>query len=184
MNRKAISLIEFIAAISIFFVVSLILILALTYTRNSIEMFNISASLQEEMQNALNIMTSELRQTRSSKITSGPVSADGIWYNSLTFAIPFDIDADSDILDAWGAVEWSNQNPQNWSVNYQLTGNQIIRTSGDGRSPVLANHIISLGFRRSALTPMLIEISLTGRENTFLNRQIEFTLTNNAKMRN
>ncbi len=183
-TNKAITLVEFMIAAAIFLIISLALVLTLNYTRQSIEVVIVSTELQEEAYNALNIITTELRGTNSTKINAGPILADDIGYVSITFAIPFDVDSDGDILDASGLIEWSDQNPANWDVAYSLSGNQLIRTAGDGRNPILANHVTFLEFKRSVATPSFIEISMTVEKSTFFNRTIEVSLTSQIKMRN
>ncbi|MBU2540381.1 MAG: hypothetical protein KJ593_00605 [Candidatus Omnitrophica bacterium] len=183
-TNRAITLAEFMIAAFVFLVVSLALVLTLNYTRQSIEVVIVSTELQEEMYNALSLVTAELRETTSTKINDGPILADGMWYNSITFAIPYDIDADGDILDSSGLIEWSDQNPANWTLTYALSGSQLIRTAGDGRAPILANHVTSLLFRRSVVAPSFIDVSIILQKDTFFNRTIEISLTNQVKMRN
>lgn len=183
-KERAVTLVELIVSIAIFAMVALGLIIVLNYTRGSIEIFQTTSSLEEEIQNALNVMTNELRQTRAAKITAGPVNADGLWYNSISFAIPYDIDSDADIINATGAMEWSDQNPQNWTVSYAFSGTQLRRTAGDNRNPILANNITSVSFRRQIATPGLIDVSVSGQMTTYLNRTVQISITDSVEMRN
>jgi type II secretory pathway component PulJ len=183
-TKRAVTLTELMVAIAIFIFIAIGLLLVLNYSRNSIEIVKISSNLQEELENALYIMIRELRQTQPAKIIAGPTSANDIWYNEVSFAKPFDIDGDSDILNSSSAIEWSEQATPAWTVRYFLSGNQLQRSGSGGVSSVLANHVSAVGFKRSASTPMVIQISLTGRANTFLNRPIDIFLTNEVTMRN
>jgi len=185
MNKeRAVTLVEFIVAVAIFALVATGLLLTLNYTRGSMELVKIATSLEEEMQNALYTMASELRQTRNSKIAVGPVNADGVWYDTIRFSIPWDINGDGNVVSATGELEWSDQGTSNWTVTYALSGFQLLRTSGDGRNPVLASHITAVSFRRQAGTPGLVDITLTGQMTTYLNRTIQISLTNSVEMRN
>lgn len=183
-SNRAFTLIEFLVAASIFAMFICGLAVVVTHSRNAIETANISSTLQEELHNALDIMILELRQTQESKIVFGPVSADGIWYNEISFAKPFDFDSDGDVLNAADGLEWSSQAPLPWVVRYFLDGNQLKRSCENNSQYVLTNDVISIGFRRSSTQPSLIQISITGRKVTFFNRPIEISLTNQVNMRN
>ncbi len=183
-SNRAFTLTEFLVAAAIFAMFITGLAVVVTHSRNTIETANVSSTLQEELQNALDIMTMELRQTQEAKIASGPVSADGIWYNEISFSRPLDIDSDGDVLNAMDGIEWSSQASLPWVVRYFLDGNQLKRSCENNSQFVLTNDVISVGFKRSAGQPSLVQISITGRKVTFFNRPIEISLTNQVNMRN
>lgn len=183
-SNRAFTLTEFLVAASIFAMFIGGLAVVVTHSRNAIETANISSTLQEELHNALDIMVLELRQTQESKIVSGPVSADGIWHNEISFAKPFDFDSDGDVLNAVDRLEWSNQAPLPWVVRYFLDSGQLKRSCENNSQYTIANNVISVGFKRVSSQPSLIQISITGRRVTFFNRPIEISLTNQVNMRN
>lgn len=183
-SNRAFTLTEFLVAAAIFALFIGGLAVVITHSRNAIESANTSSTLQEELQNALDVMTMELRQTQEAKIVSGPVVADGIWYNEISFSKPFDIDSDGDVLSAMDIIEWSDQASMPWIVRYFLDASQLKRSSSNETYSVLTNDIISVGFMRSVSQPSLIQISITGRKVTFFNQPIEISLTNQVNMRN
>ena len=184
MSKDGFSLLELFIAISLFIVMMGALFLVISPSIDSFQLSTAQLDLESEVRRALDTMTSELMQTRISKINEGPVGADNINYNVIRFAIPFDIDNDGDILDNNLAIEWSDQNPANWTVRYSRVGTQIIRTAGDGLNPVLANNITSLTFRRPSYNPNTIEIGISAQKSTSKNRSVQVSLSSLIKMRN
>lgn len=114
-----------------------------------------------ELRRGIHAMARELAQTRTDQLEVpglGAMPADGVFYNSVRFRLPEDVNGDGTVLDALGALEWSpNQ------VSYTLgglDGRQVQRTQG-AASTVLAYGVTGLRFRRMAANPSVVEMSIT-----------------------
>ncbi|MFH1201428.1 MAG: prepilin-type N-terminal cleavage/methylation domain-containing protein [Candidatus Omnitrophota bacterium] len=183
MDKRGLSIVELLVALTLFVIVVGALFLIITPSIDSFQLGDAQLDVEAQLRQALDTMTSELMQTKISKIDDGPVSADNNNYNTIRFAIPHDIDGDGDILDSGQIVEWSDQGSAPWNIRYILSGGQLLRISG-GSVTVLGNHISSLIFRRPSINQNIIEISVTAERATAKNRQTSINLSSQIRMRN
>jgi prepilin-type N-terminal cleavage/methylation domain-containing protein len=133
-----------------------------------------SVQLRQEIIKTFIRMERELKETRPSQINLGSGTSGA----SLIFRIPQDNNADGTILDANGNVEWSD------TITYALNGaNQITRTAS-GNTTIIANNVIGLQFTRPVSPVNILQIDITVRKTSILNRIIQDTGQIMVKMRN
>lgn len=171
---KGLTLIETMVVIAIIGILSSSIIGVLLIGESSWHSGEAQIQVSQEGRRGLSSMVRELRQTRSSTITTVP--ADDNYYNSIAFSIPSDTDGDGDAIDPSGNIEWSVP------IRYSLNNNQLLRTSG--ATTVLANNVSALQFRRQSISPDILEISLQTQKTTTEQRVIRLSLTSKIKMRN
>lgn len=172
-NRSGLTLIEIIIASLLFSIMLAAIFSLLAVSRKTWDTNESQLVVQQEVRRGLSEMVKELRQLRLSSITGVP--NDGTPYPSITFQIPETISE--------SGTTWSS------NIQYSLGGlgnSQILRTK-DASQRVLANNISNLSFTRNALTPDVINISLTCQKNTFpgfSSIQSSLTLNTEVKARN
>jgi len=120
---------------------------------------------QQELRKALERIVTDLRQTRSTFLSSlnPAVPPDGAMHAAAAFRVPQDADNDGDVVDDSGTMEWSN------IISYSMGGtnnSQLLRRVLDDAgnvlsSEVVANSITQLGFTRTATAPNNIQVSCT-----------------------
>ncbi len=138
-------------AILIFSIVAMGLGSAVVAGKNALLVSDIPTQLRQNVLFALMPMVRELRQTAASKISL----ADGASSSSITFKLPYDIDADEDVVDDIGNIEWGQD------IVYSVDGaGQLIRTSA-GTTSVIAPNIATLQFSRLAGEDALLQIDIT-----------------------
>lgn len=174
-KRHGFSLVEVMVVIAIFSVIGGAIMSFLLIGGASWHSGDAQVQASEEVRKGMSAMVRELRQTRTSTITGVP--ADGLYYNSIIFRIPSDIDGDGDVITSTGSVEWSNP------IQYSLNNGQLLRTIS-GTTTVLANNIMELQFRREEMVPDVLEISLRAQKTTLEGRVIQMNLKCKIKMRN
>ena len=173
---RGFSLVEILITVLLFSLVFMASFAVLTAGKNSWYTGDVEVEINQEIRKGLLTMNRQLRQSRSSVITG--VFPDGNYYNSITFKIPEDIDADGDVIDALGNMEWSDD------ITYSLNArNQIIRTLS-GNTTILANYISNLQFRRPAGSPDVIQIYVTAQKETALKRTLTSDIMSSIRMRN
>lgn len=106
--------------------------------------------LNDEVRKAGSWIENELVQSGQSTITNVP--ADNTWYNTITFKTVTGVSS--------GSVTWSAN-----TINYALSSNKLIRTSG-GTTKTIAQNIQTLQFRRLSTATTLIEVSIVGQATT------------------
>lgn len=113
-----------------------------------------------ELRRGIHSMARELSQTRSDQLEIpglGAMPADGVFYNSIRFRIPQDVDLNGTVLDAAGTLEWAPS-----QITYSLggiNGRQVQRTQGTVTT--LAHGVTVLQFRRLAANPSVVEMTMT-----------------------
>ena len=171
---RGFTLLETLTAVSIFTLLSLAIFAVMDLGRASWFTGSASVEVHQEMIKSFMIMEKEIRETRPAEIslTSGTSG------QFITLKIPQDIDADGDVLDASGNIEWSG------NITYALnSSNQITRTVS-GASSVIANNIISLQFTRPVSSVDIVQVDVTARKTSVTGRQFQETGQIVIKMRN
>jgi prepilin-type N-terminal cleavage/methylation domain-containing protein len=171
---RGFTLLEILTAVSIFTLLALAIFAVMDLGRASWFTGSASVEAHQEMIKSFMIMEKEIRETRPAEIslTSGTSAP------SITLKIPQDIDADGDVLDASGNIEWSG------NITYALnSSNQITRTA-PGAVSVLANNIISLQFTRPVSSIDIVQVDVTARKTSVTGRQFQETGQIVIKMRN
>ena len=183
-GKTGLTLIDVIAAFSIFFIILAAALGVLTMGRESWQSGSVQIQVQRDARRGMDTMVRELRQSGSSTIEV--VLPDGSPYDNITFRIPEDIDNDGDVIDNNGLLEWGN------SISYFIDTNdvnsdgitsQLLRSAG-GQSRVLANNITNLQFRRGLTTPNIIEIALQAQKSIVPGRSLQATLNSQVSLRN
>lgn len=177
-NNYGFTLIELMVVVAIMTIVISSLFGVLTVARQAWSIGSMRVELQQEIRKAIDTITKELRQTGISTIIGVP--ADGNLYTSIIFQIPDDIDADGDIIDAGGSIEWGA--PITYAMG-GLANEQILRTSG-GSTKVVSNKVSSLQFRRLVASPKIVEISLQAQDNTIEGRLVQVAMHSEGTLRN
>lgn len=149
-------MIELMVVMSIMAVMSTVFISILRMNQQSWEVAQSHMAVSGELRRGLDAMVRELVSSRADQVD---IPADDIWYPSIAFAVPEDLDEDGSILDSNGAVEWSDE------IVYSLDGQQAIREQ-DGEQRVLANGVQELEFRRDSTNTSVIEIRLSVQKAT------------------
>ncbi|MFC1624253.1 type II secretion system protein J [Candidatus Omnitrophota bacterium] len=171
---KGLTLIETIIVVALFTIIFAAIFKTLRIARVSWNSSGSQLKVQQETRRGLGTMIRELRQAQLSTIAGVP--ADGADYNSVTFKIPVSI-------SETGAV-WSG------NIQYSLGGldnEQLLRTQVGEDQRVLANNISTLTFSRNALTPEILNISITAQKDTFPGEdtiQSDITLASEVEIRN
>lgn len=190
-NKKqaGLSLLEILVTAVIFVVIASAIIGLLISGKQTYDFGTAQVNVESEARRALDDISRELRQASGAKITGVSEGASG---NSIVFQIPWDIDGDGDVVNALGAVEWSNDPGINriGTIGYSLVGGQILRNlSFTAEQRVLANNIASLSFSRPAGTNSVI-ISLTAEKYVSAaftgptDRKAVVTLNTQVRLRN
>lgn len=172
---RAFTLVEMLVAACIFFILVAMAFLVLNSGVSSWLAGDVEVDLRRELVKAIVSMEKELKLTRASQtnLASGAVS------NSLTFAIPQDINGDGTILDATGQVEWSPNR-----VTYSLNANgEIIRTT-TARASVLARNITRLTFTRPVSPVNILQVDISAQRQNIKGRIFTDTGQLIIKMRN
>ena len=177
--RKGFSLVELMVVMAILGVISSILIATLAAGQQTWQVEQARMTVSAELRRGIDSMSREVASTQAAQLS---IPADGNWYNTLTFRVPFDVDGNGTVLDnVTGALEWSPQ------ITYSLGGNggnQIQRTQ-NAAVQILANGATVLQFRRQAATPSILEINVTvQRGNTTSNFPNTGTLNTRVRLRN
>jgi prepilin-type N-terminal cleavage/methylation domain-containing protein len=171
---KGFTLLEILVAVSIFTLLSLAIFAVMDLGRDSWFTGSAVTETHQEITKSFMIMEKEIRETRAAEIdlTSGTSAP------SITLKVPQDIDADGDVLDALGRIEWSG------NITYALNAsNQITRTAS-GATSVIANNIVSLQFTRPVASPDIVQVDVAARKTSFTGRQFQETGQIVIKMRN
>lgn len=175
------SLVELLIAMAIVGGISLVLIATLKVGQQSWQAEDVRMSVSQELRRGIDAMSRELAATQAAELTEVPTT--GAWYaGALVFRVPQDRDGNGTVLDAAGALEWSDP------ITYSLggtDGRQVVRTQVGLADRVLANGVIGMQFRRQAVSPNIVEMSLTVRRGGITG---EFTnqsdLTTRVRVRN
>ena len=167
---RGFSFVEILISLVIFSTVIVFVYSILASGRSSWYTADTAIYIQQQARQALDFMTKELRQSNAA-IINPSVPVDGTNYTEITFQTCQGWNSTSEQID------WSDD------ITYNLTaGNQIYRSSTDSLSPVLANDIDVLGFRRQ--TDNVVEIFIEGSKTSALNRTVEFSLNSQVRLRN
>jgi len=146
------------------------------------------ADLQGQARNALDEMSSELKQaTRASNQTpspnlSFPTAPDN---RNIDFCLPFDLDANGYLTNANGTIEWDTTNHVRYL--YNATGRQIVRTH-NGVDKILANNVLDVRYidisydNTLAINELKVVLSLS--KTTPRGRTMSTAATATVKLRN
>ncbi|MDD4954469.1 MAG: hypothetical protein PHP17_00300 [Candidatus Omnitrophica bacterium] len=152
------TLAELLVVVCIFFILIAAAFLVLNSGINSWLTGDVEVSLRRELVKAVIPMEKELKFTQAAQtnLASGSTS------NTITFAIPADIDSDGTILNSAGRIEWSPD-----LITYSLNANgEIVRTTPAATS-ILARNITGLQFTRPVSPVNVIEVNVTAtRQNS------------------
>lgn len=168
----ALTLTELMVVLAIFTVITGAIFLTLAAGKTSWYSGNAQIDVQQEARRGIDRMVKELRQSASTTIIGVP--ANGISYNTITFRMSQGWD------NVTNTIIWGNQ------VQYSVGGlnnQQLLRTQA-GQTDVLANNVANIQFRRQALTPNIVEISLQVLKTNLQGRNIGITLNSQAMLRN
>ncbi len=127
--------------------------------------------LQQELRKAMDGMIYDLRQAGQASISDVP--ADGAWYSTINFKVPDGVSG--------GSLTWNND-----AIQFVLAGpssERLHRIQG-GDTKILALNVQSLGFRRQAAAPNLLEVSLQGQKDTDRGLTIDYNLAFEVQLRN
>lgn len=172
---KGFSLVEALVSVVIFSLVFIAVFSFMNQGLYSWHIADVNIEVQQEARRALMALDRHLRQTRTSQIS---IPADDNYYTSITFKIPEDTDADGDVIDSSGNIEWSG------NIVYSLNANkQLIRTDSWGTS-VLANNIVNLQFKRSSGNPRMVEVYITTQKTTVPDKTSQVSIRSLFKVRN
>jgi prepilin-type N-terminal cleavage/methylation domain-containing protein len=171
---KGFTLLEVLVAVSIFTLLCLAIFAVMDLGRASWFTGSAVTETHQEIIKSFMIMEKEIRETRPAQINL----ASGTSAPSITLKVPQDIDADGDVLDASGMIEWSGN-----IVYARNASNQITRTAS-GAASVIANNIISLQFTRPVTPLDIVQVDVTARKTSFTGRQFQETGQIVIKMRN
>lgn len=108
-----------------------------------------------ELRRGVHSVARELTQTRADQVQLVP--ADGVWYPSISFSVPQDLNGDGTVLDAAGAIEWNLSR-----ITYSrggLDNLQIRRTQGAAVADT-GFGVTDLAFRRTFAKPSVVEIRM------------------------
>jgi len=164
---RGFTFIELMVAIAIFLVVSGGIFTSFNAGIAIWENTNAFVDTATEARRAVDKAAWDLRQTNAGQI--GGVPADGNWYNGITFRIPNSITSN-------GIVVWSA------NIAYNVGGlnnAQLLRSN-----QVVANNILSIRFRRSAVTPNIIDINVQSQKNTVRGYTVSAQASAQVRLRN
>jgi prepilin-type N-terminal cleavage/methylation domain-containing protein len=146
------------------------------------------ADLQGQARNALDEMSSELKQaTRASNQTPSPnlffpTSPDN---RNIDFCLPMDLDANGYLTNTNGTIEWDTTNHIQYL--YNATGRQIIRMK-NGVDKTLANNVLDVRYiditYDSSLAINELKIVLSLSKTTPHGRTMSTAATATVKLRN
>lgn len=166
--RRSFTLVEVLICTTIIIIILGVIFYVLNTGRDSFYIISEKMELLHKVRNALEFMEGELLQSRRSLLS---IPADGNYYNSVTFRIP-------DNITENGTIVWSEE------ITYSLnSNNQLVRTQA-GEEQIIASYVNELKFRIDNTLPNLLEIYITAEKETFLEREISFSLESKIKMRN
>lgn len=146
------------------------------------------ADLQGQARNALDEMSSELKQaTRVSGQTPSPnlffpTTPDN---RNIDFCLPLDLDANGYLTNINGTIEWDTTNPVRYV--YNATGRQVVRTQ-NGVDRTLANNVLDVRYiditydNSLAINELKIVLSLS--KTTPRGRTMSTATTATIKLRN
>lgn len=147
---KGLTILEVLISVLIFSIIAIGLGSAVVAGKSALFVSDIPTQLRQNVLFALIPMERDLRQTAPAKINLG----EGVTANSITFKIPFDIDADGLVVDNVGSIEWGGD------ITYARNGaNQLTRTAG-GTTSVIVPNIATLEFSRQVGEDELIQIDI------------------------
>lgn len=172
---KAFTLVEILVAVCIFFILIGAAFLVLNTGVSAWLAGDVEVQLRRELVKAITPMEKELKLTRAAQTNL----ASGTTSNTITFAIPADIDNDGTILDSTGQVEWSPD-----LVTYSLNANgEIVRTTAAGTT-ILARNITSLQFTRPVSPVNILQVDISARKQNIKGRVFTDISQFIIKMRN
>ena len=149
-SNTGFTLVEALVSTAIFTLLFGACVITLLTGQNSWEINTKKTELQDEVRKAESWIENELIQGGQSTITDVP--SDSTWYNTITFKTVTGVSS--------GSVTWSAN-----TINYALSSNRFIRTSG-GTTKTVAQNIQTMQFRRLSTAPSLVEVSITGQKTT------------------
>lgn len=152
---RGLTLLETLISLLIFSIVMIALGLSVVVGKNSLFTTDAPTELRQNVLFALTSMSRELRETSGAKTNLGA----GTSSNSITFQIPNDNNADGQVVDNIGNIEWGS------NITYARDGTgKITRTQG-GVTSVIAPNISFLQFSRTTANDILIQIDITAAKN-------------------
>ncbi len=172
-DRQGFSLVEVLVTVMIFAALTAAVATVLFVGQSSWQNNSVQAEMQQELRKAMDWMKGDLRETTATAITAGPTSADDTAYTSITFYLPTGVSGN--------AITWSANTTQ-----FVLggTGANELHRIENSVTRVIAHNIQSLGFRRMAAAPNIIEIILQAQKNTIKGSTVTLNLTFDIQMRN
>ena len=112
----------------------------------------IRVQLQQEMRNAMAMITYDLQQAGPSTDSIIEPPADGNPYPGITFRVCNGVSG--------GRISWSAN-----TIHYGVSANQLLRTEA-GANLVIAQNTQSLSFRRQPTSPDIVEVDLALAQNS------------------
>lgn len=173
MGKKGFTLVEILVSVAIFAILIAAVSTVFLVGESSWQTNSVRMELQQELRKAMDWMKNDLRQTRDSAITGGPVVADGQPYTSITFYLPNGVSG--------GSITWNTDTTQ--FILGGTDNNQLQRIEG-ADTRVLALNIETLEFTRQAATSGIIEVLLAAEKDTIKGATITSSLTFEIQMRN
>ncbi len=175
MSMKGFSLVEILVAVTIFLILMLAAYTVMDVGRNAWFINSVSGGLRQEIIRSFMRMQSELKETGSSEVNLSLGSSN----STLTFKVPQDRDMNGTNLDSNGNIEWSED------ITYALDSNakSITRTALN-TTAIIANDIVNLRFSRPVTSSSRLQIDITARKTSAVNREIQEAGQILIKMRN
>lgn len=160
LNKSGFTLVEMIVTILIFSILIGGLYASLHLGAESWGTNKTSIELQQELRKATEHIKNELLEASPSSITN--VSANGIPETYINFKIPQGVSN--------GTILWDPN-----SIQFALGGTNttnLIRSTANGSSKVIATDISAIEFTRQTLTPNVLDIKITAQKSTSGNRDL------------
>jgi len=151
---KGLTIIEVLISVLIFSIIAIGLGSAVVAGKSALFVSDAPTQLRQNVLFGMMPMIRGLRQTAPGKINL----SEGSSGESITFKVPQDLDADGDVVDDVGYIEWGGD------ITYARDGlNQLTRTSG-GVTSVVAPNISNLQFSRPVADDAIIQIDITAQK--------------------
>lgn len=148
---RGLTLLETLISLLIFSVVMIALGLSVVVGKNSLFTSDVPTELRQNVLFALTSVSRELRETTGSKTNLGS----GTSNNSITFQVPNDNNADGQVVDNIGNIEWGA------NITYaRNAAGKLTRTQG-GVTSIITPNISYLQFSRPAGNDKLIQVDIT-----------------------